>query len=506
MKRSLSSLVIVALLVILAASVALAQEPAGERDEIFLPLVSSDHSSSLLPEEPVSAAALSGPIQLDVNSGSNRTESGFTPLLGNPGQFVTEQGIDFTLFGFQSGHNRDRNHSSDLLTDFAFQAGDNGAVGLRIANLPAGSYNVESWHYEPLSLPGTIQIEYRKQGGNSTVLIDQFDITTGDAASYVIHSDGTSTYELVFRQDDANKRTRFNGIHLSRVTTSNPTKYFQVDAVDGGGNVNSLNCTETQPADFIIYPGADTTTRWSGSNWLDVSNLRSAETAYALKYVRESYARNEPAAGGGTTLVRGVAYGGRCESQLNSTLSGNGELSVRMFIHSNMLNPTGNGTSSSGVFTVGLFADAGDTGVYDPDYEFDLVTVNLVQSSSTPLLKWGWANHGTYGIDVDRVDHQWITVTATIEDDPTSNIPSRKRCTVVIERESSGTRVFKDDGSGNPDWVPCNIPSPGATATKGRIVVNSRARSPEPIDARFPNPEDDNSMITIDYIKWIQQP
>jgi hypothetical protein len=160
-------------------------------------------------------------IQLDIDSDFSTptadTQVGFDSMFGIEGATATIDGIGLTLFGgIGTANNRDRGEivgdpNSDLLRDFAFKDGAGAGVAIRMAGLPSGNYGVESWHFDAGSA-GQIQIEVRPQGGASTILVPTHNIQDSAAAAYQFTADGTTVYELIFRENDANNRARFNGI------------------------------------------------------------------------------------------------------------------------------------------------------------------------------------------------------------------------------------------------------------------------------------------------------
>jgi len=104
-------------------------------------------------------------------------------------------------------------HTDLLLTDGAANSGPGASITLTLANLPAGTWTVESWHHQGDSVSGSIQIDFGPQGGSTTTLVNQEPFSTS-GVSYQITTDGTSTYELHFTEDDANDRTCLNGLHI----------------------------------------------------------------------------------------------------------------------------------------------------------------------------------------------------------------------------------------------------------------------------------------------------
>ena len=155
------------------------------------------------------------------------TQPGFTSLdaTSNPeGASITIDGATLTLFGgltATGSRNRAPNAAitghpfEAVLRDFVFKDGDAAAVGLRIEGLAPGSYDVQSFHYDAgANITGTIQIEVRKQGvaGSTVIAHDAVPFSTEPYSYQFTVAEGDPAIELVFREDDALNRSRFNGI------------------------------------------------------------------------------------------------------------------------------------------------------------------------------------------------------------------------------------------------------------------------------------------------------
>lgn len=153
---------------------------------------------------------------LDIEGPSGETSLAYLAFVAVDGTTITSDGVNFTLFGDLDY--RDRDLDDLMLTDFAFDDGVDAFVGLRIAGLPAGTYDVESWHYDGGGFPGQIQVEFREEGnpGSTQMLTGGIPFST-NAVGYQVVSDGATTYELLFREDDGNQRSRLNGLRLRAV-------------------------------------------------------------------------------------------------------------------------------------------------------------------------------------------------------------------------------------------------------------------------------------------------
>ena len=183
-------------------------------------------------------------IRLDVDSTYNNVAGTTNPIVTQPGftsydagsgaggvtaeRSIDVDGVTITFFGGIDG-SRQRNDDvggggggeyDALLRDFVFNDGSGAAVALRLANLPLGTYDVSSWHYDALAgTPGMTQVEVRNQGVPNTVILADAVPFSPDPIRYQITVDEEGeVLELVFRDDDpVNNRSRLNGIVIETV-------------------------------------------------------------------------------------------------------------------------------------------------------------------------------------------------------------------------------------------------------------------------------------------------
>ena len=187
--------------------------------------------SSLAVTRPASAVV----IMVDVNSTNGDTplvtQPGFTSYDAGPGaggataeRTITVDGVDITFFGGIDG-SRQRTTGGGgeydaLLRDFVFNDGAGAAVALRLANLPLGTYDVASFHYDSLGgTPGMIQVEVRNQGvQNAQILADAVPFSPEPVRYQITVDEAGEVLELVFRDDDpVNNRSRLNGFTIQTV-------------------------------------------------------------------------------------------------------------------------------------------------------------------------------------------------------------------------------------------------------------------------------------------------
>ena len=178
-------------------------------------------------------SASAATIMLDIDSTQNgtsiTTQQGFTSYnagsgaAGSPPEgSVVIDGVTLTFFGGLDGsRHRATGGGGDydaLLRDFMFNDGTGAGVGLRLENLPLGTYDVTSWHFDGgAGITGTSQVEVRNPGGASTILVDAAPFSTTPLQYQITVDDPGEVLELVFREDDDLNRSRLNGIVIQPV-------------------------------------------------------------------------------------------------------------------------------------------------------------------------------------------------------------------------------------------------------------------------------------------------
>lgn len=163
-------------------------------------------------------------------------------------------GLTFTLEGTDIGA-RDRALADPLLSDFVFVDGEGAFLTLKIEGLPAGTYAVDSYHYDGGNFAGAIRIESRPAGssGATSVAVENHLFSTA-AASYTFTTDGTP-HELVFRENDGNNRVRLNGLRLRIANTpaGPPGKFIDIDATNtaaAGGSPSPFFTNDVNASGF----------------------------------------------------------------------------------------------------------------------------------------------------------------------------------------------------------------------------------------------------------------
>jgi hypothetical protein len=123
-------------------------------------------------------------------------------------------GLTFTLSG--SGIDaRNRTLPDPMLNDFVFVDGEGATLTLLISGLAAGTYSVESWHYDGAGHAGALRIENKpRNAAQPTTALADFTFST-EPATFTFTTDG-SPHELIFTENDRNNRLRINGLRIRR--------------------------------------------------------------------------------------------------------------------------------------------------------------------------------------------------------------------------------------------------------------------------------------------------
>jgi hypothetical protein len=190
---------------------------------------------------------------IDVDHPGAQTASFYSSLVAAENESVTTAGVTFTIFGAIDSRSRALDNAA--LRDFAFRDGQGAYIGLRIENLAAGTYDVHSWHFDGAGFAGMIEVEFREICKSGTLLVNEWSFSTM-AASYQITSNGETTYELVFREDSSDNRTRLNALKIRETHSTPSVPVFLVDA--GESNTMAEGAT---PNPFWEY-GVTTDDRW----------------------------------------------------------------------------------------------------------------------------------------------------------------------------------------------------------------------------------------------------
>jgi len=157
---------------------------------------------------------------VDVNEANGPTLNQFVGMDAVANATATDNGVKFTLFDtVQGSRDRGANAQNNLVRDFVFAPGIGTTTGMRIENLPAGEYTINSFHYDhDYAAPVTVIL--REQGGpqiGGTIAINN----VATPASFTINAEAGKVYEIVATGTTANG-TRFNGLSIT-IPSQTPT-------------------------------------------------------------------------------------------------------------------------------------------------------------------------------------------------------------------------------------------------------------------------------------------
>ena len=229
---------------------------------------------------------------LDFQAGANNTSPLYRAVPSVSGNPVTGGGLTFTLGGTGIDA-RDRVLADPMLSDFVFIDGDGATMTLLIQGLPAGTYAVDSYHYDGGGFAGAVRVESHPQANpaNNTVVLANFAYAT-TPASYTFTTDG-SPHELLFRENDTNNRLRLNGLKIraSGTIAGPPGSFIDISASNTaavGGTPSPFSTDDLNAAGFT-----------SGNLW-----RRRTGFGFSVTSAREIYEKDaNGGVGNATTLV-----------------------------------------------------------------------------------------------------------------------------------------------------------------------------------------------------------
>lgn len=176
----------------------------------------------------VSGVAQAVVIQVDIDSinvvgggtGSTpiTTEAGWTSLNSTQpsnGDSVAVSGITFTVSGADGS--RIRSGPNSLTRDFIYDDGAGQDVGLAIAGLPAGTWQVELWAWDNDFAVGSLLVGYNPLAGAETIVGTANANATSPLLTFLLVADGATNYRVFTRENNANNRTRLNAIRLTSI-------------------------------------------------------------------------------------------------------------------------------------------------------------------------------------------------------------------------------------------------------------------------------------------------
>jgi uncharacterized protein (DUF2141 family) len=161
--------------------------------------------------------------KIDINHTDNGSISaGWIGLIGTEGSQAAINGVRFTVF--KSDGTRDRGTAGNVTRDFAYADGAAAYVGFRMEYLPAGTYDVSTYQYDP-NFPGSVNIEYQEKGLPATMVVKASgkSLTNSSSTTFQITVEDGKDYEILVREASSEDRSRFNGISITPVATEGLT-------------------------------------------------------------------------------------------------------------------------------------------------------------------------------------------------------------------------------------------------------------------------------------------
>jgi len=162
--------------------------------------------------EPIPPINTSITYGVDINGAAGPTLNPFTPMDAVANASAMDNEVTFTIFGTVTG-DRDRGAGTpnDLVRDFVFGAGNGTTTGVRIEGLPAGEYEVNSFHFDN-DFPAPVTVILREQNGEqigNTILIENIEAP----AQFTLNAEEGKVYEIVATGTSSNG-SRFNGVSI----------------------------------------------------------------------------------------------------------------------------------------------------------------------------------------------------------------------------------------------------------------------------------------------------
>lgn len=154
---------------------------------------------------------------IDINSDSSPTLSPFKSIVGVEGATATDNGVTFTIIG-ENVIAKDRGEVSlnQIVRDFIYVSPEisGGNVGVRIEDLPEGSYSINSYHFDS-SFPADVTVVLQEQGGAilQTVEIEN----TAAPATFQLAAEEGKVYEVIASENNSENRVRFNGLSIDNL-------------------------------------------------------------------------------------------------------------------------------------------------------------------------------------------------------------------------------------------------------------------------------------------------
>jgi len=164
---------------------------------------------------------------VDVNNQKHETFDNWSGLTAPAGRI---DGVTIELSGVVGERNRHANRGmlssgsmfiadgvniDSLVDDFVFNNVADAAIEVTISGLAAGTYEVESWHWDPLNMPDLTRFTFDVAVNGQLVHDDIVGVRLEKPLRYQMTSDGANPVVIQFIGND--DQVRFNGIAWRRV-------------------------------------------------------------------------------------------------------------------------------------------------------------------------------------------------------------------------------------------------------------------------------------------------
>ena len=238
---------------------------------------------------------------IDLNDANTPvTRDGWTGLScdhGTGAGSVTLHGIKFETFSAVGSRLRGSvaaPNPNALVGDFAFDDGNNAAVGLLFGgagDLPVGEWLVDVYAQDTGSPPGDMVVAYRVNAVETVVTTDVVR-ANGPAITFPLTSDGVSAYDVFVRENSGNNRSRLNAVRLRRpfdttcaysdaVLDQGPLELYRLHSLEGelgdDFSVNGADFHRATPAPALSSEGTPAYEGFGASNtWANFDGTESS--------------------------------------------------------------------------------------------------------------------------------------------------------------------------------------------------------------------------------------
>jgi hypothetical protein len=154
---------------------------------------------------------------IDIGTSESATEPGFTALNAELGEVSVGQ-TSFAVFSADGARNRAG--ANALTTDFVFDDGDGGAVGVQVFDLPDGVWQAEVWAWDDSVAMGDMIVGITQfQHAPEMIFTDSFTPDPNQPFTFTFDSrDLIDGFGIFTRENnDPLFRSRFNALRLTQI-------------------------------------------------------------------------------------------------------------------------------------------------------------------------------------------------------------------------------------------------------------------------------------------------